>query len=76
MPDLKRLEAEFADELVVIGVHSAKFANEGEQENLRRIVQRYGLTAPRGQRPRLCRLAGLCRARLAHRPCSSTPRGA
>ena len=28
IPDLKRLEREFADELVVIGVHSAKFAQE------------------------------------------------
>ena len=46
IPDLKRLEAEFPDELVVIGVHSAKFDNEGETENLRRIVVRYGLEHP------------------------------
>lgn len=46
IPDLKRLEAEFPEELVVIGVHSAKFDNEGETENLRRIVVRYGLEHP------------------------------
>jgi DNA-binding beta-propeller fold protein YncE len=46
IPDLERLEAEFTEELVVIGVHSAKFDNEGETENLRRIVVRYGLEHP------------------------------
>lgn len=46
IPDLERLEAEFPDELVVIGVHSAKFTNEGETENLRDIVQRYEITHP------------------------------
>ncbi|MEA2010057.1 MAG: thioredoxin-like domain-containing protein [Actinomycetota bacterium] len=46
IPDLKRLEAEFPDELVVIGVHSAKFTNEAETENIREIVQRYDLRHP------------------------------
>jgi len=46
IPDLKRLEEEFADTLVVIGVHSAKFTNEANTENIRRIAQRYGLTHP------------------------------
>ena len=46
IPDLKRLEAEFPDELVVIGVHSAKFANEGETDNIREVIQRYGLLHP------------------------------
>lgn len=46
IPDLKRLEAEYPDSLVVIGVHSAKFDNEGETENIRRIVQRYGVEHP------------------------------
>ena len=46
IPDLKRLEAEYPNELVVIGVHSAKFSNEGVTENLVDIVQRYGLTHP------------------------------
>ena len=30
IPDLKKLEAKYPDELVVIGVHSAKFATEGD----------------------------------------------
>jgi thiol-disulfide isomerase/thioredoxin len=46
IPDLKRLEEEFADELVVIGVHSAKFDQEGDTENLRQIVQRYEIEHP------------------------------
>ena len=43
IPDLQRLEEEFPDELVVIGVHSAKFTNEGNTENIKNVVQRYGL---------------------------------
>jgi DNA-binding beta-propeller fold protein YncE len=46
IPDLERLEAEYADELVVIGVHSAKFTNESDTNNLKDIVQRYGLEHP------------------------------
>ena len=46
LPDLKRLEAKYANELVVIGVHSAKFPNEKVTENLRRIVQRYDIHHP------------------------------
>ena len=46
IPDLKRLEAEFPDELVVIGVHSAKFANEANTENIREVTQRYDLRHP------------------------------
>ena len=46
IPDLKRLEAEYPDELVVIGVHSAKFDNEGETENIRRVVRRYEVEHP------------------------------
>ena len=42
-PGLKQLEAEYPDELVVIGVHSAKFQNEGETENIRQIILRYDL---------------------------------
>ncbi len=43
IPNLKRLEAKFANELVVIGVHSAKFSNEGQTENIRKIILRYGI---------------------------------
>ena len=46
IPDLKRLEAEFPDELVVIGVHSAKFDNEADTDNIRQITQRYDLRHP------------------------------
>ncbi|MCP3974738.1 MAG: redoxin domain-containing protein [bacterium] len=46
IPDLKRLEEEYAEELVVIGVHSAKFLNEGETDNIRDVVLRYGVEHP------------------------------
>jgi len=46
IPDLKRLEEEFAEELVVIGVHSAKFENEGDTDNIRQIILRYQLEHP------------------------------
>jgi thiol-disulfide isomerase/thioredoxin len=46
IPDLKKLEEKYANNLVVIGVHSAKFDNEGETENIRQIVLRYGLEHP------------------------------
>lgn len=46
IPDLKRLEHKYANQLVVIGVHSAKFENEKETENIRRIILRYELEHP------------------------------
>ncbi|NLD73329.1 MAG: redoxin domain-containing protein, partial [Chloroflexi bacterium] len=46
IPDLQRLEDEFGDALVVIGVHSAKFANERYAENVRRVIERYGVRHP------------------------------
>src|SRR5215831_11641888 len=46
IPDLKRLEKKYANELVVIGVHSAKFQNEKDLENIRRIVLRYEIEHP------------------------------
>jgi DNA-binding beta-propeller fold protein YncE len=46
IPDLKRLEQKYANELVVIGVHSAKFENEKETENIRRIILRYEIEHP------------------------------
>jgi thiol-disulfide isomerase/thioredoxin len=46
MPDLKKLEAKYEKNLVVIGVHSAKFANEKETENIRKIIVRYNLEHP------------------------------
>jgi DNA-binding beta-propeller fold protein YncE len=46
LPGLKRLEEKYRDELVVIGVHSAKFTNEGQAESLRRILVRYEIEHP------------------------------
>jgi DNA-binding beta-propeller fold protein YncE len=45
IPDLKRLEERYPH-LVVIGVHSAKFANEKVVDNIRHAVLRYELTHP------------------------------
>jgi sugar lactone lactonase YvrE len=46
IPDLMKLEEKYADELVVIGVHSAKFENEGESDNIRSVILRYELEHP------------------------------
>lgn len=46
IPDLKKLEEKYAQELVVIGVHSAKFRNEKETTQIREAVLRYGLRHP------------------------------
>src|ERR1051326_3096021 len=46
IPDLHRLEEKYSKELVVIGVHSAKFENEKETENIRRIILRYEIEHP------------------------------
>ena len=46
IPDLKKLEEKYANQLVVIGVHSAKFQNEKDTENIRRIILRYEIEHP------------------------------
>ena len=47
LPDLKYLEEKYADQpLVVIGVHSAKFENEKDAENIRNAILRYGISHP------------------------------
>ena len=46
IPELRRLEEKYRNELVVIGVHSAKFTNERASENLRRILVRYDIDHP------------------------------
>ena len=46
IPVLEQVEQKYANEVVVIGVHSAKFENEGQTENLRQVVQRYGIHHP------------------------------
>ncbi len=46
IPTIEQLEEKYGDALAVIGVHSAKFANEGETTNIRQVVERYGLKHP------------------------------
>lgn len=46
IPELKRLEAEYADSLVVVGVHWAKFDHERQTEAIRDSVVRYGVEHP------------------------------
>ena len=45
-PQLRKLEQKYANELMVIGVHSAKFPNEKDRENLYKAVRRYELEHP------------------------------
>jgi DNA-binding beta-propeller fold protein YncE len=45
-PELKRLERKYAKELVVIGVHSAKFPNEKDSECIREAIVRHGIEHP------------------------------
>ena len=46
LPDLNRLEEKYKNELVVIGVHTAKFFAERDTENIRRKVREYGIKHP------------------------------
>lgn len=46
IPDLQRLEAEYPEELVVIGVHSAKFDNEKMHNAIRKAILKFGITHP------------------------------
>ncbi|AFY99858.1 thioredoxin-like domain-containing protein [Calothrix sp. PCC 6303] len=46
LPDLKYLEEKYANSLTVIGVHSAKFDNEKEIENIRQAILRYDIEHP------------------------------
>lgn len=46
LPDLKYLEQKYPNQLVVIGVHSAKFDNEKESENIREAIMRYEIEHP------------------------------
>lgn len=46
IPELERLQREYADVLTVIGVHSAKFTNEADTGNIRLIADRYGRSEP------------------------------
>ncbi len=46
LPDLERLEEEFAEELVVIGVHSAKFEGEKLNNTIRKAILKFGIKHP------------------------------
>lgn len=46
LPDLKYLENKYASELVVIGVHSAKFENEKGSFEIKKAIARYGINHP------------------------------
>ncbi|HEX4414434.1 MAG TPA: thioredoxin-like domain-containing protein [Lacipirellulaceae bacterium] len=46
LPELKKLEHAFPNELAIIGVHSAKFEGEHVTENIRQAVLRYEIEHP------------------------------
>jgi thiol-disulfide isomerase/thioredoxin len=46
MPDIAKLERKYANELVVIGVHSPKFDNEKETNSIRKAILRYQIEHP------------------------------
>ena len=46
LPDLAKLEEKYKNELVVIGVHTAKFDAERDTENIRRKVREYRIKHP------------------------------
>ncbi len=46
VPDLKRLEEEFAEVLVVIGIHSAKFDAEKQSEKIGQAIRKFGIGHP------------------------------
>ncbi len=46
LPDLARLEKKYPNELVVVGVHSAKFDNEKSTASIRKAILRYEIHHP------------------------------
>lgn len=46
LPELAKLESKYRNELVVVGVHSAKFAEEGDPARIREAILRYGIEHP------------------------------
>src|SRR6516162_4903239 len=46
LPDLAKLEKKYANQLDVIGVHSAKFDNEKKSESIRKAILRYEIHHP------------------------------
>ncbi|HMP04578.1 MAG TPA: thioredoxin-like domain-containing protein [Gemmatales bacterium] len=52
LPDLEKLEEKYANELVVIGVHTGKFSAEKDLKNIREAVARYHIKHPVCNDPR------------------------
>lgn len=46
LPYLKKLEEEFQEELIVLGIHSAKFEAEKASAQIRKAVAKYNITHP------------------------------
>lgn len=46
LDELRPLEQEFGDDLVIVGVHSPKFEHEGRPEAVEAAVERYGVHHP------------------------------
>ncbi|MFO0896776.1 MAG: thioredoxin-like domain-containing protein [Pirellulales bacterium] len=46
LPELKKLEKAYPNNVVVIGVHSAKFDAEKDEQNIRDAIMRYGIEHP------------------------------
>ncbi len=46
LPELKKLEHAFPNELVIVGIHSAKFAGEHVTDNIREAALRYEIEHP------------------------------
>ena len=46
LPELKKLEKAYPNELVVVGVHSAKFEGEENSKNIAEAVERYDIEHP------------------------------
>ncbi len=46
IPDLKKLETKYPEELVVIGIHSAKFSNEKKSRAIQQAIERLEIEHP------------------------------
>ncbi|MGH7489560.1 MAG: thioredoxin-like domain-containing protein, partial [bacterium] len=46
VPELHKLEQKYPHELVIIGVHSAKFENEKDSQNIEKAILRYDVEHP------------------------------
>ena len=65
LDELRPVEEKYADELVVVGVHSPKFVHEADPDALAAAVERYERAPPGARRPGADHLAGLHRPGLA-----------